>query len=225
MSIIVFVLALWSAPGPVNDPHPALIPPAHAITVAEVATHHQVDPVDVAGLLAAENRSRRYDPRTIGRYGAGGEEGLMQLVDAWKAEAVERCNAALRAEHHRYAGLADCVVLPADVRFEEVDLFDARVNLEVAAIAVAYMQAIHRERHPWLDHWQTIYRCHPRAWRSRAHGVSTQCQGSTWRAVAWTRQIGRQVEAVEATVDHAEAVLGCVVGVFGADVDATAQAQ
>ena len=229
MSTIIFVIALWSAPGPHHDTAPALIPPAHALTVAEVAAHHGVEAVDVAGLLAAENRSRRYDPRTVGRHGSGGEEGLMQLVDAWKVEAVERCNATARAQHHRYRGLPDCAVIGPEARFEDVDLFDPRINLEVATIAVAYMQAVQAERHPLLEHWQTIYRCHPRAWRQRGRRISEACAWSTWRAVAWTHKIADQVDAVTSVVDHVEGASqragAAVRRIADSIVDVTAQAM
>ena len=93
MNIIIFMLAMWSAPG-VDGP--ARVPPSLSFAVAVAAAHHHVEVTEVGAVLLAENRSRRFDPSTVGRHGRGGERGLPQLAPMWVTEVGERCAPAKR---------------------------------------------------------------------------------------------------------------------------------
>lgn len=183
MSVIVFLWALWTAPG-VDGP--ARIPPHLGLQVAAASAHHGADATGMAAILIAENRSRRFDPRTVGRYGAGGERGLFQLApDPWRREVAERCDPRHRAGHHRYDGLGDCLVLEG-----VPDLFDAAENIEAAVIVALYLRAKQRERGaPW--DWLAQYRCEPAAWQGAAR-ASLACQRSVARVRAWEQALRAQ---------------------------------
>jgi hypothetical protein len=137
------------------------VPPVYGVEVYEAAERHGVNPFELGALLMAENKSRRYDPATVGRHGAGGELGLFQL--------------------HPYPWARFCGVPAADLK-------RPRVNIDCAARVARHMQekaGVDVEHPFWRDaiaagddlalrkgmrrktrdglEWQTRYRCHPRA--------------------------------------------------------------
>lgn len=152
MKAIIFSLALM---------HAYDVPMPYGVAVYEQALAHNVNPFDLGALLMAENKSRRYDPATVGKHGAGGELGLFQL------------------QPHPWSRV--CGIAPSDLK-------DAAQNIRCAAVVVNHMQVkagvqvdhpiwrdgleagdmtalrkvIRRKTRDGLD-WQTRYRCHPKS--------------------------------------------------------------
>lgn len=152
MKALIFALALANA----YD-----VPVPYGVAVYEQAMTAGVNPFDMGSLLMAENKSRKYDPKTIGRHGAGGELGLYQLQP--------------------YPWSRVCDIEPADLKV-------ASKNIACAAVVVRHMQesagvntthpvwrmaiafddsemlyAVTRRKTRTGIDWQASYRCHPQA--------------------------------------------------------------
>ena len=199
IDIVVFVLALHTTVG--ADGKPGEVPLEYGTQVYQAAVHHNVDPVEMGALLLAENKSRKYNPETVGRYGKGGEAGLFQLVKVWGKEATRRCS--FTKSRYQDQDLPDCRVIPREVTVHYqcedddedcLDLFDASINIEAAAIAIKYMQTQHAKHHQrkggdW--DWRTHYRCGP----SQNARYSRRCQKSVGRVIKWERRVRKQIES------------------------------
>ena len=182
MSLLIFIWSCWAAPGVDGAAH---IPPSISFAVAVAAVHHQVDATEAAAVLIAENRSRRFDPATVGRAGRGGERGLYQLAQhPWTREVMERCAPEHRREHHRYRSKGDCLALAS----RPPDFFDSAENIEAAMVVLAYLRAKQREDRPQLWDWLATYRCHPSAY-TPWNRVSPACERSVNRVRAWEASI------------------------------------
>lgn len=198
--MIVFTLALHTAVG--ADGLPGEVPLEYGVQVYQASQHHGVDPAEMGALLLAENRGRRYDPTTVGRYGKGGEAGLFQLVGTWANEAEKRCS----FEKERYEGLEPCLVIPEDAEVhyecdEEgcLDLFDAEVNIEAAVIAVVYMKYSHEEGHEEGEDadWRTHYRCSNEGSARQSKG----CLNSVKRVLVWEDRLRDEIEMYQDKID------------------------
>jgi hypothetical protein len=140
LSCVLFALALSSA---------GEVPVAYGLMACRAADAAGVERVELGALLLAENHGRRYNPTTRGRYGAGGEYGLMQLQGSWA----------------RFCGI------------RRSQLLDARSNLECGALVIAELKRWHgkycRRRyspHNWRVHWRCA--SSPQAWASQQCGWS-----------------------------------------------------
>lgn len=193
ISALLFSATLWLA----YD-----VPLPYGYAVHRAALSEGVNPFDVGALLMAENKSRKFRPWTVGRYGATAgtpraERGLFQLAPYWASE---------------------CGV-------KRADLFDPFVNIHCAVVAVRKMQDKTtsrggfkrrkrrareiREGWGWADRfdehagdfealeafvsislasrpdWRTHYRCHPK------HRASPGCKRSVARVVRLQRMLHR----------------------------------
>jgi len=212
--LIIFTLALQTTIG--SDGLPGKVPAEYSIQVYYSAKHHGIDPVEQGALLLAENKSRKYNPQTVGKYGKGGEAGLFQLARVWGRLATKRCS--FISKKGKYDGLQECLSVPRDVKVryrcdldEEgnkinedcIDMFDPDVNIEAASIAIAYMQNSHLEHlsrdDPDRDwNWRTHYRCNSNP-DSRN---SVKCQKSVGRVLEWQKRIRVQMDGYEKSFLH-----------------------
>ena len=203
--MISLIATLWALSSPLAAPGcdgaPALVPLLVSLQVVSVAQHHDLEVTLMGAVLVAENRSRAYDPATVGRYGAGGERGLYQIAaEPWTAEVVERCTGAGRRGHARYHDAAPCLVLEG-LEHGDVDLFSVSHNVEAAAVVLWYLRARGAERaargvrHDWI----ALYRCHPRAYRSGT--LSRNCAGSVWRVRRWQHDLQLEQDRARALLE------------------------
>lgn len=210
VAAVLYALALAATPSPLPVERGELghVPLHYGAALYLAATHHGLDPWTAGALLLAEHRGRDFSPDLRGRYLGGGELGLFQLKRVWAPEASERCNASMRATHHRYAGLRDCLFIgPGSIvvhddhppslrrlRGAPAFLSNPFVNLEAGVIAFVYLRArwVEQGRFPW--DWRAMFRCAPVSWRLPGNApqirlARKRCAASVARVEAWERAL------------------------------------
>lgn len=152
MRAFIFALALYGA---------YEVPPLYGVEVYHAAERHGLNPFELGALLMAENKSRRYDPATVGRHGAGGELGLFQLQPyPW----ARHCGIAPRDLKQPLTNI-DCAARVArhmqeksGVQVDHPFWRDALAQGDDLALR----KGMRRKTRDGLE-WQTRYRCHPKA--------------------------------------------------------------
>jgi hypothetical protein len=152
MRAVIFALALY---------HAYDVPPVYGERVFVEAVNAGVNPFEAGALLMAENKSRRYDPTTVGRHGAGGELGLFQLAPYPWARFCELAPADLKVPHRNIACAAKVIRHMQEKAGIQVDHPFWREAL-VAEDDAALRKGMRRATRDKLE-WQTRYRCHPTA--------------------------------------------------------------
>lgn len=189
IKMFAFVLAMHNTVG--WDGVPGKAPAGYSIEIYKTATHHGVDPVVIGALMLAENRSRKYDPETLGiEYSEGRYAGLFQLAAVWGSYAMKRCTEDLTCRHipEGYRVRYSCRKRDTTC----LRLTSANVNIEAAVLAVKYMM----ENNKTWD-WRAMYRCHPKAYKGKV------CRGSVRQVTSWERRLRKTLELQKHLEGHA----------------------
>jgi hypothetical protein len=120
------------------------VPLSLATEVYTVSEYHEVDPYEVIALLLAENKSLKFNNNKIGD---NGEIGLFQLdPGTWVPYANKICEEK------------ECFSITKKIT--KKDLFDKKINIEVAVLAIRYMKESHADHGKTsCPDWRAHYRC------------------------------------------------------------------
>lgn len=203
----IFSLAMLTTIG--TDGRACEFPITYGLDLYEIATHHDIDPLEVGGYLCAEHRGRNWDPALEGRYncsGASCEIGLGQLKSIWAKRAEVRCS----FKRPYYQGLNECLTIqpgqrvvrtasPRQIRSGRyLDLRIARVNIEALVIAFAYVQMdFERGDNRRAGDYRAFLRC--RRWT--ALNAQRRCLRKVQRYIDWESGIHDRVREINAAFE------------------------